>query len=420
MDRQNIISKVQYTCLKRDGEKIQEERMNLKEFALDIYVNGEYLLTSVCTGEFLEELTLGRLKTEGIIESMEDLLELDIKDTAAYVAVKDDSKRIEPKELSAIVYPNEWVFAMADRMAEGMPYHNETWATHSCFLYSQGSLIFMCEDLGRHNAMDKAIGYAVKNKINLAECSVYTSGRVPSDMAMKAIMAGIPVLVSKGMPTQDTIQLVNQYKLTLISGARRDLVRIYADFRKKNVDAVILAGGKSSRMGGQHKGSLICGNETFTQHLINEAGKVADQIWLSYGKEVREEYAGCHIVKDEYLDCGPIGGIHAALKNAEADTVIVTACDMPFMGAEFFEMLLDQMEDGIDGVVPREADGRLHPLAAVYRKDILPVVEEQIQSENYRLRDMLAKVNIRYVEVEDKWLDMLRNVNTVEEYKNLI
>jgi FdhD protein len=82
----------------------------------------------------------------------------------------------------------------------------------------------------KQQQMDKAIGYAVKNKINLAECSVYTSGRVPLDMAMKAIMAGVPVLVSKGMPTQDTIQLVNQYKLTLISGARRDLVRIYADF----------------------------------------------------------------------------------------------------------------------------------------------------------------------------------------------
>ena len=148
--------------------------------------------------------------------------------------------------------------------------------------------------------------------------------------------------------------------------------------------------------------------------------KVAGQVWISYGANIRESFEGCRIVQDEYRDCGPIGGIHAALKNAEADQVILAACDMPFMCAEFFEMLLDQMEAGVDGVVPKEADGRLHPLAAAYRRGILPVVEEQIQSGNYRLRDMLNRVNFRYVEVDGEWLNMLKNVNTVEEYKNLV
>ena len=57
--------------------------------------------------------------------------------------------------------------------------------------------LFSCEDIGRHNALDKVIGYALRHQIDLTECMVYSSGRIPTDMAMKAIYAGIPVLSSK-------------------------------------------------------------------------------------------------------------------------------------------------------------------------------------------------------------------------------
>ena len=89
------------------------------------------------------------------------------------------------------------------------------------------------------------------------------------------------------------------------------------------VDAVILAGGKSSRMGGRHKGNLICAEETFTKHMLNEVSKVADHVWISYGKEVHEKYEGCEIIQDKYLDCGPIGGIHAGLSEAKNEKVII-------------------------------------------------------------------------------------------------
>ena len=417
MHRQKIMSEIPYICLKRDGEMIREARWNLKEFSLQIFVNDEYLLTSVCTDEYIEELVLGRLKTDGIIEFVSDVLKIQIDDGKAYVTVTETKKRIEPAILPKVECPNEWVFVMADRMADGMPYHNETWATHSCFLYSKGELLFMCEDLGRHNAMDKVIGYAIKNEIRLSECAVYTSGRVPSDMAMKAIMAGIPVLISKGMPTQDTIELVNEYQLTLISGARRDLVRIYADFRKKGVDALILAGGKSSRMGGQHKGNLICENETFVQRLINEMTKISDQILLSYGNTIHTEDSKCKIVQDIYADCGPIGGIHAGLNKAENEKVIIVACDMPFMRAEFFDKLAEMMTETTDVIVP-VVDGRIHPLAAIYKKRVLPAVETQILSGNYRLRHLLDQLHTEYVDVSDdtRMAEMLKNINTVEEY----
>ena len=116
---------------------------------------------------------------------------------------------------------------MADAFAEGTPLHGITFATHSCLLARKDEILFSCEDIGRHNALDKVIGYALRNQIDLHECMVYSSGRIPTDMVMKAITAGIPVLSSKASPTTEAIELATQYDLTLICAARRDRMKVF-------------------------------------------------------------------------------------------------------------------------------------------------------------------------------------------------
>lgn len=138
-----------------------------------------------------------------------------------------DADEVQP--VQPIDWKTEWIFDLADRFKRGMPLHGETWATHSCFLSSGGELLFQCEDIGRHNALDKVIGYALRNGIDLTKCVVYSSGRIPTDMAMKAIRAGIPVLASKAVPTREAIQLAEEYGLTLIGAARSDRMKVYAD-----------------------------------------------------------------------------------------------------------------------------------------------------------------------------------------------
>ena len=185
------------------------------------------------------------------------------------------------------------------------------------------------------------------------------------------------------------------------------------------MDGLILAGGKSSRMGGSHKGFLTYEDNSFMERLIGEMGKIADRIWVSYGTKIYAQYAGCRIVTDEYPECGPIGGIHAGLKACESNALLVTACDMPFLKAEFFTYLSEELKD-YDGVVPVTA-GKKHPLAAIYKKDILPVLEKQIKNGNYRLTDVLKKLDINYVDVtgQEKFERMLKNINTIEDYQNI-
>lgn len=194
-------------------------------------------------------------------------------------------------------------------------------------------------------------------------------------------------------------------------------------------DGLILAGGKSSRMGGHHKGSLTYKDETFTKILVRELKKEVQTVWLSYGREIKEYMNGCRIVRDIYNNSGPIGGIHAGLKVCGSDILLVAACDMPFLKIDLYYYLyeaLSREEMGdcfialaarYDGCVP-VIDDRVHPLAAIYRKSAVKVLEEQIRDKNYCLRDALRKLDILYLDVtgESRFIRMLQNINTVQEY----
>ena len=98
---------------------------------------------------------------------------------------------------------------------------------HTVFLSSEDKFLISAEDIGRFNALDKAIGEAILKNINLSNTIVYTSGRIPSSIAMKVINAGIPVIVSRSAPTSETLKLAKKHNLTVIGFAKRDRMNIY-------------------------------------------------------------------------------------------------------------------------------------------------------------------------------------------------
>lgn len=198
-------------------------------------------------------------------------------------------------------------------------------------------------------------------------------------------------------------------------------------------EGLILAGGKSLRMGGRHKGSLTYHDETFTRILAGELGKEASCVKVSYGKRIKEDCGDLPAVMDIFPDCGPIGGIHAGLKACKSQFLLAAACDMPLLKIELFCYLIDKLRKEetasvtYDGAVP-VTEGRLHPLAAVYRRSAADVLEEQIRKGNYRLRDALECMHILYVDVsgtgnaarDESFSQMLRNINIWEEYERLV
>lgn len=230
------------------------------EHTLDVYVDGKLSMRIVCTPTDLNELVCGRLFTEGVIDSTDDidLIYLCEYSTKARVLLRTkraklsdtpsptvptcctgnklyatveriDDEGLELSPVSPIPWKPEWIFALARLFAEDTPMHQKTLGAHSCFLAVEGQVLYCCEDLGRHNAFDKAIGCALRDGVDLSKAIIYTSGRLPVDMVTKAIRARIPILVSKAVPTDLTIELARRFDLTLICSARPDSMRVYHD-----------------------------------------------------------------------------------------------------------------------------------------------------------------------------------------------
>lgn len=217
----------------RDGTQSSKQGPLLNEHIIKVMLNGRSAMELVCVPQFLAEFILGKLLTDGLIRTTDevDLLQIRENGTRAEVTLNAQAPTapLQIKPVTALSWQPEWIFRLADRFADGMPLHQATWATHSCFLMRQGEILFSCEDIGRHNALDKAIGHALRNGIPLDECIVYSSGRIPTDMVRKAIRAGIPVLVSKAAPTAQAVALARKYGLTLICSARRDSMRLFTE-----------------------------------------------------------------------------------------------------------------------------------------------------------------------------------------------
>lgn len=227
-----LSEKREYACVCRDGKTLREEQQVLSEHSAEVYINGKRNMKLTCSPQYLTELVLGHLYTEGLVEGVCDIEAVSWHEDGkkAEVVMREKPHAREMKGVRPMVWKPEWIFRIADHFAEGMPLHRKTWATHSCFLAREDKILFECEDIGRHNAFDKVIGYALRNGIDLTKCIAYSSGRIPVDMAEKAVMAGIPVLAAKAVPTIEALRLAEEYHLTLVGAGRTDRMKVYTSF----------------------------------------------------------------------------------------------------------------------------------------------------------------------------------------------
>lgn len=179
--------------------------------------------------------------------------------------------------------------------------------------------------------------------------------------------------------------------------------------------AVILAGGKSRRMG-RDKVTLLFDGVPLLSLLIEKYGALFENVAVSG----REGYPNS--ILDEFPGAGPMAGLHAAFSQTDADCVFLTAVDIP-LGSPELALRLVKLCKGYDACVIRRSDGSLEPTFAAYGRGCYKAASDCLERGRYAMRELLELISVRYVdesELDGFKLDtVLTNINTPGELEKL-
>jgi molybdopterin-guanine dinucleotide biosynthesis protein A len=185
-----------------------------------------------------------------------------------------------------------------------------------------------------------------------------------------------------------------------------------------DLSAFVVAGGKSTRMG-TDKAFVDYQGRALLARALDLARSVAPGVWIVGSKEKFARFAP--VVEDVFRDCGPLGGIHAALRGSQTELNLMLAVDMPFVSQAFLEYLIIQGQDALDAavIVPR-SDGRRQPLCAIYRREFAQGAERALQARQNKIDPLFDEVHTRVIEQEELEgagfsTGIFRNLNTPEE-----
>lgn len=231
------------------GEWADYEDVVVREVSATIRLNGRTAAAMPATPEFLDELAAGHLYCEGMIRSPMDIdrIDLDLKAHGAVcIDVRSSSMlqslprpgaKPEPGlEPGSALKPETRGFAVSpERVDELMAVIRErsglfrrTGGAHSAALAGESGLIVFREDIGRHNAIDKVIGYCLLHASNAERTMLATSGRVFGKTVAKAARLGVRLLISPSAPTDQAVDMATYFGLTLVGFARDGRFNVYS------------------------------------------------------------------------------------------------------------------------------------------------------------------------------------------------
>lgn len=180
--------------------------------------------------------------------------------------------------------------------------------------------------------------------------------------------------------------------------------------------AVILSGGLNSRMAGRNKAFLQVGGEPIVNRLLTSLRPLFEEIMLVTRQPHLYADLNVRVVADIYKDRSSLTGIHAALVNARSPFGFVVPCDTPFLQPAVIRLLLDAVGPRWDAVVPILGD-HYEPLCAIYSKQCLPVIEEMLDSGDYKIIHLFNRMRVKFLSADrikavDPELLSFFNVNT--------
>jgi FdhD protein len=268
----------------QDGAHV--EASIVVERPLTLYLNGQEIVTMMTIGDHPAWLAVGYLLNQNMLRADDELAGVDHDEETGTVVVRTRARtnfeeKLRKKTLTSgcaqgtafgdlmerfdsvalpadAVLRTSWLYRLLRKINTAPSLYLEAGAIHGCALCQQDRVLAYMEDVGRHNAIDKIAGFMFANRLGGADKIFYTTGRLTSEMVIKCVQMGIPILVSRSGFTAWGVELARQAGLTLIGRAKgaRFLVLSGPDRVLRDMDArdVVTEDRRAGRKGSDTDG----------------------------------------------------------------------------------------------------------------------------------------------------------------------
>ena len=258
---ENMMGPVQETCKMvryQAGAFLEQEDEIVTEYPVTIKLNGEEYVTVVCTPNYIEDMVIGFLISEGIIDSYKGIDELWIqqdkgvvhvktsqinplyqtlynkryvtsccgKSRQGFVFVNDAAKAKTLHDVHVTITPEE-CFHLMNTLQRSSTTFRQTGGVHNTALCDRNNILLSRMDIGRHNALDKIYGHCLRNNISIEGKIIAFSGRISSEILLKVSKIGCEIVLSKSAPTKLALQLAHDLGITVVGFIRNDSCNIY-------------------------------------------------------------------------------------------------------------------------------------------------------------------------------------------------
>jgi len=161
---------------------------------------------------------------------------------------------------------------------------------------------------------------------------------------------------------------------------------------ENEVTGVLLAGGKSRRMG-EDKRYLVVGEETLLERGLGVLRSVFQEVLVVIAQDSPPVGVDARVVRDLVPECGSLGGLYTGLMRATTSSIFVVACDMPFLDRTVIAQFTSRRATA--DIVMAKLAARLHPMHALYGKRCLPVLEQMIQARQLKIQELVSHASLR-------------------------
>jgi FdhD protein len=251
------LAEFQITKIK-NGKIFKTKDILIREIKTDIYINGKKAVSMMATPVDLEALAIGYLISEGIVENLNDFEKIELKEDGLIIDVKAKTNEkklkklseeailvsgcgksvsanisISPEEIEAEkitskkkISPEE-ITRQMNEFYKSCPLYEKTGCVHTARIFFDEKTYFDAEDIAQHNTIDKACGKAIQKGLDPKNAIMMVSGRLSSEMVVKAIMHKIPILISRTATTCLGAKTAEVFNLTLVGFVRGENMNIY-------------------------------------------------------------------------------------------------------------------------------------------------------------------------------------------------